>query len=126
MPGSNYNETIVNEVEIKKDDQPRLISLDYLFHRLINYEVKSLWYSFLSQIDFSVFNDIIKERKYDYENFCEIMHKPQCMLDEYEFIVCKFCKTKHSRMRCPKLHFIAIRQNTISHELVKYRREGIE
>ena len=114
LAGSDHNETIVNEVKVKEEGQPRLLSFDYIFHRIINYEIKSLGYSFLSQIDYSVFKEIIKERKYDYEHYCQILDKCQNILDFYEFIECDVCKTKHSKMRCPKLHYIPIRQHVIN------------
>lgn len=49
LPGSSFNETIVNEIRVDKKDSPSLLSLDFLFHRLINYEIKSLKYSIIYQ-----------------------------------------------------------------------------
>ena len=44
------------------------------------------------------------------------------ILDEYEFLECSECKTKHSRMRCPRIHFIPIKQHVINKYLTMVKK----
>ena len=86
LPGSQFNETIVNQLNIENEGSPSLLSLDYIFKRPINYELKSLNYSLLYQIDYMVLKEIIKLSKLDFENFCMMLDRSNHILDEYEFL----------------------------------------
>ena len=66
QPASEFNETIVNELDIKNSSSPSLLSLDFIFKRPINYELKSLNYSLLYQIDYLVLKEIVKLSKLDF------------------------------------------------------------
>ena len=81
--GSDFNETIFNEVKIKEGNSPSLLSLDFLFHKPINYEIKTLKYSLMYQIEFSVLKEMVQQNTLDFENFCMILDRSNHILDEF-------------------------------------------
>lgn len=59
----------------------------------------------------------------DYLHYCFLRDRNKSMIDEYEVFSCEFCKSKHTKFTCPKLHFIPIQQHVIYKEQ-RYEKLG--
>ena len=58
----------------------------------------------------------MKNKPVDYEHFFIIKDKEKSEFDEFEIIPCTFCGKKvcHTKFRCPKLHYMPIKQLIIN------------
>jgi hypothetical protein len=66
----------------------------------------------------------------DYELYAYLRDKNKYLIDELEVLKCEFCKTKHTKFTCPRIHYIPIKMHVIdkwrhSYEINKNERGKI-
>ena len=114
IPEGDFNYTVIDTMKISKNDSPRFLHLNFLTGVYDpKYVIKSLGYSMISTIEFEKLLEILKNSACDHENFCQIRDKSKHIPDEYEVLNCELCEGKHSKMSCPKVHYIPIEQFVI-------------
>ena len=111
---SKFNNTLIDKVAVKEREKPLLLSLEFLApEKTKNYEVKSKAYCILYTIDVSEFETILKNKDSDFQFYHEIKHRSKHFLNEFELIVCEFCNEKHSKFKCPRLHYVPLAQHIL-------------
>lgn len=97
----------------------KLVSLDFLKPRLLNYSIKSISYSILYSINKENIVKHLKQTKTDYQLFCALRDRSIYFLRDYELYKCPCCLTEyHNKFECPKLHYIPFPVQVIA----KYRQ----
>ena len=71
-------------------------------------------------MDAETLKEILKDKDRDFEELSYLKDKSKHIVDEFEFMNCEHCSSKHLKFRCPKLHYIPIAQQVI----YKYMKEG--
>ena len=112
-----FNDMVIDEVAVLERQRPFILGLEFLTLRRPNYEIKSLEYSMIYFLSYDGLISTIKESPMDYLHFCFIRDKNKCVLDEFEVLLCEFCKNKkHTKFTCPRLHYTPIHQLVIFKE----------
>ena len=112
--GSSFNNSVIDKIEVKKGENSILLSLEFINPLSVkNYELQSKEYSVLYTMDIETLREILKEKDRDLEYFFYLKDKSKHIMDEFEIKKCEFCKSKHLKFRCPKLHYMPIRQQII-------------
>ena len=60
---------------MKENEKPKILSLDFIKRKIINYEVKSLFYSVIYFLDYENFMISLKECDMDFDLFCQMKDK---------------------------------------------------
>lgn len=67
LPGSQFDRTVIDVMKVKKGQAPKLLSLNFLTHSVdVRFEIKSLKYSMISEMDLEDALKIMKESVYDF------------------------------------------------------------
>lgn len=113
----NFNDFVIDRVKIKdssESSKPFLLGLEFMTRRRPIYEVKSLEYSVIYQLEYEKLIKNLKESEMDYHHFCFLRDKDKTVIDEFEVFPCEHCpKQFHTKFSCPKLHFIPLKQMVI-------------
>lgn len=117
---SRHFNRVIDVRKVAQEDNPFLINLHFITKRRPNFEVKSLVYSVLYHLEFEKLIAILEESPMDYELYSYLRDKNKNVIDELEVFPCEYCKTKHTKFNCPKLHFIPITQHVINKHLRAY------
>jgi hypothetical protein len=78
---SKLNGNIIETLSVKKNDKPKIISLEFIKRKFFEFDVKSLSYGiiyFMEEHDFMV---CLKETAMDYELFCIMRDKDESILN---------------------------------------------
>lgn len=58
----------------------------------------------------------------DYELYAYLRDKNKYIIDQMEVLKCEFCKTRHTKFQCPRIHFIPIPMHVIDKWRNSYNR----
>lgn len=73
--GCDYNYTVIDQLRVKKQADPVLVSLGFIRHFTPLYEIKSLEYSILYFLNHEDILSILKGSEMDYELYCLLKDK---------------------------------------------------
>ena len=111
MRDSNFNNTVIDTIEVKEGGQPMLLSFEFINPlKIKNYQLNSKEYSILYTMEEETFKEILKLKESDMETFFYLKDKSKHVVDEFEIKKCDCCSSNHLKFRCPKLHYIPVVQ----------------
>ena len=67
----------------------------------------------LCWLNFAEAKELIRKSVFDFQTFCQIRDENKHIIDEFETIECSFCQSNHTKMKCPKLHYLPLKQMKI-------------
>ena len=112
-----YSDVVFDRVKVQSNEKPFLVHTNFITQFRSSYSAKSLIYSILYYLSYDKLVEALQESHIDYQLFCLLKDKTKNKVDEFEVIPCEFCRTKHTKFTCPKLHFMPISQHVIHKEL---------
>ncbi len=77
---SLLNGTAIETFSVNENEKPKILSLDFIKRKIINYEVKSLFYSVIYYLDYDNFMMSLKECDMDFDLFCQMKDKDDFIL----------------------------------------------
>ena len=104
-----------------------MISLDFIKNKSLNYDIKSEGYSVLYTLSLDNFKDSLKSSEMDYQLYCLLRDRDQCILDEENIYPCSICKNKyHNKFECSRLHYFPLKQMVVFRHLNKVNKHKME
>jgi hypothetical protein len=67
---SNLDGKIIEELEVSKDDKPKMIGLDFIKEKPLVYDIKSDGYSIIHTLSLEGFKESLKSSDMDYQLYC--------------------------------------------------------
>ena len=122
---SKLNGKKIEFIKISKKEKPKVLSLDFIKNKEINFDIRSVNYSIVYYLEMGKFIEALKGCEMDYELYCMLRDKNESILDENNLYLCSICKTSyHNKFQCSRLHYRPIKQATIANYLGRMKRSS--
>lgn len=114
---------IIEILSVGDKENPKMISLDFIKNRQVNYDIRSEHYSILYTLSLENFKESLRSSDMDYQLYCLLRDRDECFIDEENIYPCSLCKDKfHTKFDCSRLHFRPLKQMVIYHYLEKVKK----
>lgn len=114
---------VIETLAVCEQEKPKMISLEFIKNRTLNYDIKSDSYSIVYKINLEDFKESLRSSDMDYQLYCLLRDRDECYLDEENIYFCDICKNRcHTKFECSKLHYRPLKQMVIYRHLDKVKK----
>ena len=73
---------IMEILSVGDKENPKMISLDFIKNRQLNYDIRSEHYSILYTLSLENFKESLRSSDMDYQLYCLLRDRDECFIDE--------------------------------------------
>ena len=126
-PSSSLNGKVIEKLEVEDGEKPKVLSLDFIRNKSLDYDIKSDKYTILYSLSIENFQESLKGYEIDYQLFCTLRDKDGYILNEDQVYPCHACKGEyHNKFECSKLHYRPLKRMIISRFLKKMKKQKVK
>ena len=122
-PNSKLNGKKIQFIKVSKKQKPKVLSLDFIKNKEINFDIRSVNYSIVYFLEMGKFLESLRSCSMDYQLYCMLRDKNDNILDENNLYHCSICKTSyHNKFQCSRLHYRPLKEVVILKHIGKMKR----
>ena len=91
---SSLNGKNIQILKVEEGSKPKLVSLDFIKNKGIDYDIKSEKYAILYTLNNEKFKQSLKGYAIDFELFCMLKDRDEYLLDDQKIYPCTICKNR--------------------------------